>query len=89
MGPIANTVYVILHIYLLIMFARVLMGLIPELDTNHPIARFLYESTEPLLQPIREFLMKQFPDTMGFDFSPLVVFFGISILRYLLTGVPI
>jgi YggT family protein len=42
--------------------------------------KFLYDITEPILQPVRERL----PQTGMMDFSPLVVFLGISVLSQLI-----
>jgi len=70
-----------LQIYQLILLARVLMTWIPNLDYSNPIARFLYQATEPVLAPIRSAL----PPMGGIDLSPLVVFLGISVLMRLLS----
>ena len=56
------------------LLARVVMSWIPNLDPNNPIARFLYQATEPVLAPIRSVL----PPMAGIDLSPLVVFLGIK-----------
>ena len=69
-----------LQIYQFILLARVLMSWLPNLDVNNPIARFLYQVTEPILAPIRNAL----PAMGGIDLSPLVVFIGISILMQLI-----
>ena len=69
----------VLQAYQLILLARVLMSWIPNLDPNNPIARFLYQATEPVLAPIRNAL----PPLGGIDLSPLVVFLGISVLMQL------
>jgi YggT family protein len=42
--------------------------------------RFVYQATEPLLEPIRRVL----PPQGGIDFSPMVLLFGLYILRILL-----
>ncbi|MYE78069.1 MAG: YggT family protein [Chloroflexi bacterium] len=64
---------------MLSLWARGLISLIPNLDPNNPIARFLYQATEPVLAPIRNAL----PPLGGIDLSPLVVFLGISVLMQL------
>ena len=69
-----------LQIYQFILLARVLMSWIPKLDASNPIARFLYQATEPVLAPIRNAL----PSMGGLDLSPLVVFVGITILMQLI-----
>ncbi len=68
-----------LQAYQLILLARVVMSWIPNLDYNNPIARFLYQVTEPVLAPIRNAL----PPLGGIDLSPLVVFLAISVLMQL------
>lgn len=69
-----------LQVYQLVLLARVLMTWIPNLDYNNPIARFLYQATEPVLAPIRRAL----PQMGSIDLSPLVVFLGISVLMQLI-----
>lgn len=44
-----------------------------------PVGRFLYETTEPLLAPIRRIL----PQTGMFDLSPLVLLLGLGFLMQL------
>ena len=42
-----------------------------------PLLRFVYQATEPLLAPIRRLL----PSQGGLDFSPMILLFGIYLLR--------
>ena len=42
---------------------------------------FLYSITEPVLGPIRRLIPPMGVGGMGFDLSPLIVVFGIGILR--------
>lgn len=79
MNPLFAVLYWVLQVYQLLLLARVLMSWIPNLDPNNPIARMLYQVTEPVLAPIRNAL----PPLGGVDLSPLVVFLGISILMQL------
>ena len=76
MNIVFELLYWVLHVYQLILLARVLMSWIPNLDQNNPIARFLNQATEPVLAPIRSAL----PPMGGIDLSPLVVFLGISVI---------
>jgi len=63
-----------LALYVLIL-GRVLMSWVnPRFDS--PVGRFLYETTEPILQPIRRVL----PQTGMIDFSPIVAFVVLSVL---------
>ena len=73
----------ILNIYAFILLLRVLMTWIPNLDHSNPIVKFLYQVTEPVLQPIRNAL----PPMQGIDFSPIVVFIVIQVLTTLLLRV--
>ncbi|MCU0499260.1 MAG: YggT family protein [Anaerolineae bacterium] len=77
---IIQLIVFLLWIYQLIMLARVFMSWFPNLDRYNPVVQFIYQVTEPVLRPIRELL----PPTMGIDFSPLIVFIGISILMMIL-----
>ena len=80
MGSIVAIISWALQIYSFILLARVLMTWIPNLDYSNPIVRFLLQATEPVLRPIREAL----PSMSGMDFSPLVAFMGLWVLRMLL-----
>lgn len=72
--------YYALLIFELLIVARVLMSWLPMLDRSHPIARFLYDVTEPVLAPVRNAL----PELGGFDFSPLIVLLIIQVLMTIL-----
>ena len=66
----------LLDIYSLIVFGSVIISWI-QLPPDNPIANFLHSMTEPLLAPIRQIM----PDMGGIDFSPLVLLFGIRLVR--------
>lgn len=80
---IINAIYWILLILFLgrmvVSFARV----DPYHPTWGPIARFIYQTTEPMLEPVRRLI----PPQGGLDLSPVIILFGIIILRQLLIGV--
>lgn len=77
----------ILNLYSLILLVRVLLSWFPDIDHSSQPVQMLYAVTEPVLSPIRTFLRQQFPEMGMFDFSPLVVFFGIMILNQLIVAV--
>ncbi|QPC80594.1 YggT family protein [Phototrophicus methaneseepsis] len=83
MGIVVAIIVWALQIFSFILMARVLMTWIPNLDYSNPIVRFLLDVTEPVLQPIRNAL----PSASGMDFSPIVAFLGIWVLRMLLISV--
>ena len=80
MSAVFNLIFLVLRVFQFILLARVLISWFPDIDRNNPIVRFLYDITEPVLQPVRELL----PQTGMMDFSPLVVFLGISVLSQLI-----
>ena len=69
----------LLDVYSLIVLGAVVVSWM-QLPPTNPIVNFLDSMTEPLLGPIRSVL----PDMAGLDFSPLVLLFGIRILRDIL-----
>lgn len=77
----------LIQIYTFIVLARVLLSYFPNVDYSNPIIRFLYDITEPVLQPIRQFIRQQFPGTGPFDFSPLALLVGLWVLRILLVSI--
>ncbi len=59
----------------IVILGRVLMSFVnPRFDT--PVGRFLYETTEPILAPIRKVL----PQTGMLDFSPMVAMLLLGIV---------
>lgn len=64
--------YQLIHtLFALYTFAIIARALLPVLGVSyfHPVMRFLYGITEPLLAPIRRHL----PDVGPLDFSPLIL----------------
>ena len=75
-----NLLLLVLQVYQFILLARVLLSWFPNIDRSNPLVRILYELTEPILEPIR----RAMPQTGMIDFSPLIVFVGITILMQLI-----
>ncbi|MGV3523028.1 MAG: YggT family protein [Candidatus Sericytochromatia bacterium] len=64
-----------------LIFGRMIVSFLPQMDASHPIVRFLYTATEPILAPFRAIL----PTTrIGIDFSPMLALFVIDIVFRLL-----
>jgi YggT family protein len=80
MSAVFNLILLVLRVFQFILLARVLLSWFPDIDRSNPLVKFLYDITEPILQPVRERL----PQTGMMDFSPLVVFLGISVLSQLI-----
>ncbi len=64
-------------IYELMLLARILLSWFPQVDWYHPITRFLYDWTEPVLGWFRRII----PPLGPIDISPIVVFFVLNIVR--------
>ena len=81
MNPVIQVVSLLLQVYSYVLLARALISWIPNLDPYNPIVQFLYQITEPVLEPIRRLI----PPIGGMiDISLLVAFFAIIILQQLL-----
>ena len=75
----------IFNIFFIILFARVLLSWVrvsPYDPTWGPVIRFIHQVTEPFLAPIRRLL----PPLGGIDFSPIILFFLISLVERLIFG---
>lgn len=73
----------LLQLYLIVMFARIILSWFP-INAGSGLATvygFLYSVTEPVLGPIRRIIPPLGAGGMGIDLSPIVVFFGITILQ--------
>jgi YggT family protein len=46
-------------------------------QSNHPAIEFVWQLTEPVMAPLRNFI----PSMGGLDFSPIVLFIGINVIR--------
>lgn len=73
-----DILYLALEIYKWIVFVRCLLSFIKH-DPYHPVIRFFYDITEPVMAPFRKLL----PATAGVDFSPILVFFAIVLIQSL------
>ncbi len=79
MSAIAEILIIFLYLYSFIILARVLTSWF-QVDPYHPVVRFLYTVTDPILEPIKSIL----PQTGMIDFSPVVAFLIIMILQMIL-----
>lgn len=70
----------ILQIYLLVLIIRALLTWFPQVDRYNPIVKFIFQITEPVLEPVRRVL----PPYNGIDFSTMLVIVVISILSRIL-----
>ena len=80
MIALANAINLIFRIYSFIVLARVILSWVrvsPWHPTWGPIIRFIYQATDPVMEPVRRLI----PAMGGLDFSPIIVLFGLDIIR--------
>ena len=83
-----NAICVLLNLYLLALFARIILSWFPISPDSPmaPVFSFLYSVTEPVLGPIRRLLPPVGMGGMGLDLSPIIVVFGAQLLVFPLIG---
>jgi YggT family protein len=80
LSTLAEVINLFFQIYIFIVIARAIISWVNP-DPYNPIVRFLYNATEPVLYRLRRLIPLQFG---GFDFSPIVLLIGLSLLRRIL-----
>lgn len=74
-----------LDLYYLILLVRIILSWVPSLpEPVQPVARGVRAVTDPLLDPLRRVIPPVRIGAGALDLSPLILFFGIIILRALL-----
>jgi YggT family protein len=71
-----------IRIYEVILIIRIFMSWMRP-DPYHPFVQWIYRLTDPVLDPIRRMLPLNFG---GFDFSPIIVFLLLGLLKGALFG---
>ena len=73
----------LLGIYLIVVFGRVILSYFPIAPGGvlAGVQAFVYALTEPVFGPLRRVLPSVGFGGMGLDLSPLVLMFGLQILR--------
>jgi YggT family protein len=81
MNAVFEILAMLIQVYSYVLLARALISWIPNLDPYNPIVQFLYQITEPVLEPVRRLI----PPLGGMiDISMIVVFFALIILQQML-----
>ena len=70
-------VYWLFSAVIWIMFARIVLSFFPAIDWYKQPYRAVKEITDPILLPFRKLI----PPLGGFDFSPIVAFLVVEVLR--------
>lgn len=68
-----------------LLIIRIVLSWLPTINWYAPPWRYLDAVTEPLLAPFRKLI----PPLGGIDFSPIVLFFVLSLLIRLVATVPL
>jgi YggT family protein len=71
----------LIQLYSFVILARVLMSWV-NIDPYSPLARVIFDLTEPVLAPVRNML----PPAAGLDFSPIIVMVLLNILGSILAS---
>jgi YggT family protein len=77
-GPV---IALLIYLYSFVILARVLMSWV-NIDPYSPVARIIFDLTEPVLAPVRNLL----PPAAGLDFSPIIVMVLLQILGGILSS---
>ncbi len=80
MVPIIQFLFVLINVYQIILFLRVMLSWFRIDPYSNAFARLLYALTEPVLEPIRAIL----PPAGMIDFSPLVAFLLLAVIQMVL-----
>ena len=85
MDGVQQVLCLALSIYYVILIVRIILSWVPALpEPLLPLARGVRALTDPLLQPLRGTIPPVQMGTLALDLSPLILFFGVSIIRSLL-----
>ncbi len=77
----ATILDMVLGFYMLLIFGRLIISWV-NADPYNPIVQFLYQATEPVLQPIR----RRLGIYGGVDFSPMILLLAVVFLRSFLVA---
>ncbi len=86
MAILITAIDLFLRLFTILIFVRVIFSWIrvsPYHPTWGPILRFVYQVTDPIMEPVRRLI----PPMGGLDWSPLIVLFGLNFLRNIIVQV--
>ncbi|NIR51811.1 YggT family protein [candidate division KSB1 bacterium] len=79
---IAKLIDFVITLYIWLVIIRVILSWI-SVNLYNPFVRFLLQITEPMLSRIRRWV----PDLGGLDISPVILIFGLYLIRSILVAV--
>jgi len=77
---LAGVLFFVINIYYWAIIASIIMSFVMMFSGNmnpHPALQLIWQLTEPVMRPIRNVI----PPMGGLDFSPIVIFIGIQLLK--------
>ena len=80
---VQSFVTVFIWVYMLLIFAYVILSWVRSPYTTHPVVRFLHDVCDPYLRLFRRVL----PPLGPVDLSPIVAVAALLLLQYLVNGV--
>ncbi|HVM00258.1 MAG TPA: YggT family protein [Egibacteraceae bacterium] len=84
-NPLMQVLCIALDVYYVVLLVRIILSWVPSLpEPVQPVARGVRAVTDPLLNPLRGVLPPVRIGAGALDLSPLILFFGIIILRALI-----
>ena len=85
LGNVIQLLATLVQLYSFVLLARILLSWIPNVNRSNQIVQFLYQSTEPVLEPVR----RAMPRLGTIDISPIVVFIGLRMLQSFLLNMAV
>ncbi|MEK6277487.1 MAG: YggT family protein [Actinomycetota bacterium] len=88
-GGVADYVSAVFIVYIILIFARVLMSWIPRIPrsaTLRPVLDFITDTTDPYLNLFRRILPSVGAGGMAIDLSPMIGIIVLFILQALIVG---
>jgi YggT family protein len=88
-SDIANYVDALFLVYLILIFARILMSWIPRIPrsaTLRPVLDFITDTTDPYLNIFRRIIPPIGSGGFGLDISPIVAIFVLILAERLIVG---
>ncbi|NLU50067.1 MAG: YggT family protein [Syntrophomonadaceae bacterium] len=79
---VAQVVDVVFQVLIYLVIFRCILSFVRH-DPYHPLLKFVYDVTEPVMAPFRRLL----PGVGGVDFSPVVVILVIELVRKLVVDI--
>lgn len=83
MDTVQRLICILLQIYWVILFARIILSWIPSpiSGLGRTLYDIIHDLTEPVLRLVRGLLPPIRMGTVGLDLSPIIVFIAIAVIR--------